>query len=241
MRLLGKHWKHERGPHIEVGIGHAWMPRGNSVYMENHQALQKSNQIQLYATQTIDSEIAKKQQNETQSAERVKDRLVCKHWKYERWPDEFTMPVLCSLPYVHERLQTQLPSMLRRTMAERFLTTHIPLCRTAKEISACIAELARMMESNSRNIIMNYTNFVLSSRMCLETPIAQPNMFYNAFQRARESQEKWETRFSDHVQALDDLCGGGSSSSSSSSSSSAENLSLLQCAKELVECWKSRM
>jgi hypothetical protein len=66
------------------------MPRGNSVYMENHQALQKSNQIQLYATQTIDSEIAKKQQNETQSAERVpregyavarsmKDRLVCKH------------------------------------------------------------------------------------------------------------------------------------------------------------------
>ena len=146
-----------------------------------------------------------------------------------------------------------------------------------------------MMESNSRNIIMNYTNFVLSSRMCLETPIedengvlkdglmdfiaarAQPNMFYkfdhvmekmkqawpnisrgeietisNAFQRARESQEKWETRFSDHVQALDDLCGGSSSSSStssstSSSSSSAENLSLLQCAKELVECWKSRM
>ena len=69
--------------------------------MENHQALQKSNQIQLYATQTIDSEIAKKQQNETQSAERVsreghgracrrlgiiyavarsmKDRLVRKH------------------------------------------------------------------------------------------------------------------------------------------------------------------
>ena len=193
------------------------------------------------------------------------------------------MPVLCSLPYVHERLQTQLPSMLRRTMAERFLTTHIPLCRTAKEISACIAELARMMESNSRNIIMNYTNFVLSSRMCLETPIedengvlkdglmdfiaarAQPNMFYkfdhvmekmkqawpnisrgeietisNAFQRARESQEKWETRFSDHVQALDDLCGGGSSSSSSSSSS-AENLSLLQCAKDRIECWKTRM
>ena len=113
-----------------------------------------------------------------------------------------------------------------------------------------------MMESNTQNIIMNYTNFVLSSRMCLETPIEDENgvlkdglmdfiaaraqPISNAFQRARESQEKWETRFSDHVQALDDLCGGGSSSTSSSSSS-AENLSLLQCAKELVECWKSRM
>ena len=106
------------------------------------------------------------------------------------------MPVLCSLPYVHERLQTQLPSMLRRTMAERFLTERIPKCRTAKEVSDRIAELARMMESNSRNIILNYTNFVLSSRMCLQTQIedengvlkyglmdfiatrAQPNMFY---------------------------------------------------------------
>ena len=197
---------------------------------------------------------------------------------------ELTMPVLCSLPYVHERLKTQLPSTLRRTMAERFLTTHIPECRSAKEVSDCIAELARMMESNSRNIILNYTNFVLSSRMCLQMPIedengvlkdglmdfiatrAQPHMFYkfdhvmekmkqawsdisrgeierlsNAYQRARENQEKWETRFSEHVQALDDLCSNNSSSSSSSSSSSAENGSLLQCAKELVECWKTRM
>ena len=145
------------------------------------------------------------------------------------------------------------------------------------------AELARMMESNSRNIILNYNNFVLSSRMSLKTTIedengllkdglmdfiatrAEPNMLLhkfdhvmekmkqawsdisreeierlsNAFQRARENQEKyWETRFSEHVQALDDLC---SNSSSSSSSSSAENVSLLQCAKELVECWKTRM
>ena len=143
------------------------------------------------------------------------------------------MPVLCSLPYVHKRLKTQLPSMLRRTMAERFLTERIPKCRTAKEVSDRIAELARMMESNSRNIILNYNNFVLSSRISLKTTIedengllkdglmdfiatrAQPNMFYkfdhvmekmkqawsnisrreierlsNAFQRARESQEK---------------------------------------------------
>ena len=193
------------------------------------------------------------------------------------------MPVLCSLPYVHKRLKTQLPSMLRRTMAERFLTERIPKCRTAKEVSDRIAELARMMESNSRNIILNYNNFVLSSRMSLKTTIedengllkdglmdfiatrAEPNMLLhkfdhvmekmkqawsdisreeierlsNAFQRTRENQEKyWETRFSEHVQALDDLC---SNSSSSSSSSSAENLSLLQCAKELVECWKTRM
>ena len=156
------------------------------------------------------------------------------------------MPVLCSLPYVHERLQTQLPSMLRRTMAERYLTTHIPDCRTAKDVSDRIAELARMMESNSRNIILNYTNFVLNSRMCLQTPIedengvlkdglmdfiatrAEPNMLLhkfdhvmekmkqawpnisrgeierlsNAYQRARENQEKWETRFSDHVRIL---------------------------------------
>ena len=196
---------------------------------------------------------------------------------------DFTMPVLCSLPYVQERLKTQLPSQLRRTMAERYLTTHIPRCRTSEDISDCIAELARIMESNSRNIILNYTNFVLNSRICLKTPIekeegvlkdglmdfiatrAEPHMLLhkfdhvmekmkqawsdisreeigrlsNAFQRARENQEKyWETRFSEHVQALDDLC---SNSSSSSSSSSAENLSLLQCAKELVECWKTRM
>ena len=88
---------------------------------------------------------------------------------------EFTMPVLCSLPYVHERLKTQLPSTLRRTMAERFLTTHIPECRSAKEVSDCIAELARMMESNSRNIILNYNNFVLSSRMSLKTTIEDEN------------------------------------------------------------------
>ena len=136
-----------------------------------------------------------------------------------------------------------------------------------------------MMKSNSRNIILNYNNFVLRSRMSLKTTIedengllkdglmdfivtrAEPNMLLhkfdhvmekmkqawsdisrgeierlsNAYQRARENQEKWETRFSEHVQALDDLC------SNSSSSSSAENVSLLQCAKELVECWKTRM
>ena len=109
---------------------------------------------------------------------------------------DFTMPVLCSLPYVQKRLKTQLPSQLRRTMAERYLTTHIPRCRTSADISDCIAELARIMESNSRNIILNYTNFVLNSRICLKTPIekeegvlkdglmdfiatrARPNMFY---------------------------------------------------------------
>ena len=80
---------------------------------------------------------------------------------------DFTMPVLCSLPYVQERLKTQLPSQLRRTMVERFLTTHITRCRTAKDISNCIAEFARIMESNSRNMVLNCTDFVLNSKMCL--------------------------------------------------------------------------
>ena len=148
--------------------------------------------------------------------------------------------------------------MLRRTMAERFLTTYIPRCSTAKEVSDCIAELTRVMESNSRNIIVNYTNFVLSSRMCLKTPIedengvlkdglmdfiatrAQPNMFHK-FDHVMEKMKQAWSDMSTEDQALDDLCGGGSSSSSSSNNSrSALNLSLLQCAKELVECWKTQ-
>ena len=51
--------------------------------------------------------------------------------------------------------------MLRRTMVESFLTTHITRCRTAKDISNCIAEFARI------NIVLNYTNFVLNSPVCL--------------------------------------------------------------------------
>ena len=193
---------------------------------------------------------------------------------------DFTMPVLCSLPYVQKRLKTQLPSQLRRTMAERYLTTHIPRCRTSADISDCIAELARIMESNSRNIILNYTNFVLNSRICLKTPIekeegvlkdglmdfiatrARPNMFYQfehvmgrmqeafpgigkkdierlslAYQSSRKSQQEWEMEFSDHIQALDDLCTNTTTTtSSSSSSSSTETCDLLKRAKELIEC-----
>ena len=198
---------------------------------------------------------------------------------------DFTMPVLCSLPYVQKRLKTQLPSQLRRTMAERYLTTHIPRCRTSADISDCIAELARIMESNSRNIILNYTNFVLNSRICLKTPIekeegvlkdglmdfiatrARPNMFYQfehvmgrmqeafpgigkkdierlslAYQSSRKSQQEWEMEFSDHIQALDDLCTNTTTTTtSSSSSSSTETCDLLKRAKELIECWKTWM
>ena len=141
-----------------------------------------------------------------------------------------------------------------------------------------------MMESNSRNIILNYTNFVLSSRMCLQTPIedengvlkdglmdfiatrARPNMFYQfehvmermqeafpgigqkdierlslAYQSSRKSQQEWEMEFSDHIQALDDLCTTTTTTSSSSSSSSTETCDLLERAKELIKCWKTRM
>ena len=127
---------------------------------------------------------------------------------------------------------------------------------------------------------MNYTNFVLNSRICLKTPIekeegvlkdglmdfistrARPNMFYQfehvmermqeafpgigqkdierlslAYQSSRKSQQEWEMEFSDHIQALDDLC----TTSSSSSSSSTETCDLLERAKELIECWKTWM
>tara|TARA_E500000081_G_C5792105_1_gene201184 strand:- start:45 stop:473 length:429 start_codon:yes stop_codon:yes gene_type:complete len=141
------------------------------------------------------------------------------------------------------------------------------------------------MESNSRNIILNYTNFVLNSRICLKTPIekeegvlkdglmdfiatrARPNMFYQfehvmgrmqeafpgigkkdierlslAYQSSRKSQQEWEMEFSDHIQALDDLCTNTTTTTTTtSSSSSTETCDLLKRAKELIECWKTWM
>ena len=66
-----------------------------------------------------------------------------------------------------------------------------------------------MMESNSRNIILNYTDLVLNSRMCLETQIedengvlkyglmdfiatrAQPNMFYKFDHVMEKMKQAW--------------------------------------------------
>ena len=52
-----------------------------------------------------------------------------------------------------------------------------------------------------------------------------------AYQSSRKSQQEWEMEFSDHIQALDDLC-------ATTTSSSTETCDLLERAKELIKCWK---
>lgn len=108
---------------------------------------------------------------------------------------EFTQPILRSLPYVPSKVEVQLPSQLRKNLAERFLKKNLPQCSTKEEVTKCIGDLARIMESNSRNIIQSYTNFVMMTPLRIGpartqgvlkkglidfiTQHAQPHMFHD--------------------------------------------------------------
>jgi hypothetical protein len=65
----------------------------------------------------------------------------------------FTMPVLCSLPYVHKRLKMQLPSMFRREISHN---AHYSLQNSQRHIELQILSKQIQAERRLKDVAMHF-------------------------------------------------------------------------------------
>jgi hypothetical protein len=93
-------------------------------------------------------------------------------------PGEFTKSPY--YPYYHtvtKDMARQLPSQLRRALAQRFLKKKLLTCNTRDDVKRCIAELARSMETSRRTVIQTYTNFIMMTPIALNEPTKDKGVY----------------------------------------------------------------